>query len=163
MSSAQKKNARNPNLLLPEESEPFRAILEAKYHSTDGNGAEVGRWIGLSGSGISQLLARKTNMSIDTCRRIASKVGKGIYVGLTGNEPPPGMRTIGSDEASRDALTAAARDYKLPPWVVAALYSTVIPESWPSLTPAIVFDLASVWLKWEDRVGSRVRRKVSQS
>lgn len=159
MNPARKKNARNPNVLLPSETVAFRNILEARYDAAD-SGAEVGRWLGLSGSAISQLVAGKTTVSIDTCRRIAEKVGKGLYVGLGGERPPEGMRTVGSDGNSRAALTAAAKEYRLPHWVVEELYRTPIPDSWPSLTPQILFDLAAVWLKWQDRVGSKVREKL---
>lgn len=163
VSSAKKKAARNPNTLLPSEVSGFKKILEDRYRASDDNGAETGRWIGVTGSAISQLWSEKTTMSIDTCRRIAAAIGKRLYLGLAGDEPPEGMRTIGSDAASREALTAAATDFDLPHWVVAELYRTPVPEGWPSLTPQICHDLAAVWIKWQDKVGSRVRKKVTES
>lgn len=153
--------ARNPNTLKPEESEPFRALLENRYRAEDYNGAALGRWLGISGSGISQMINGKTTMSIDTCRRIAAAVGKSLWLGCVGDEPLEGMRTIGSDKASRDALASAAREHKFPPWLTDELSRTPVPEAWPSLNPEFIWDLASIWLKWQGRLGSMVREKAS--
>jgi transcriptional regulator with XRE-family HTH domain len=159
--AAGRKRSRNPNQLTAEEAEPFRLLLEERYQKADSNGAAVGRELGISGSAVSQLLSRRTRLSLDTCRRIAAKLGSGLSLGITGGHAPDeGMRTIGSDPTSMAALEHAAREYELSPWVVAALARTSIPEAWPSLTPAVCHDLAAVWLKWEGKLGSRVRPKA---
>jgi hypothetical protein len=161
VAKAKKQPGRNPNMLPAESARRVRDLLEQIYQANGENGAVTGDLIGISGSAVSQIRSGKTRqISIATAADIARVLGKTLHIGISGDEPPEGMRTIGSDPNSAAALAAAREQYDIKPWIVAVLLRTPIPENWPSLTPEVCLDLASVWEKWEGRLGSRVRQKA---
>ena len=159
-----KKKGRNPNQLPPETAERIKELLNQLYVAHEENGAAVGKVLGITGSAVSQILSGRTRqISITTAQKIAEAVGKTLHISISGEAPTDGVRTIGSDAASAAALAAARREFGIPTWIVALLARTPIPDNWPSLTPQVVLDLASVWEKWEGRLGSRVREKHTQN
>lgn len=151
---------RNPNRLTEEQAAPFLEQLRG-YCDQVGNDAAVAREMKVSKAAVSQLLAGKTRVGVDTAAKIAALVGKQLLLVLAGTAVPEGVRTIGEDPASMAALRAAADQDNLPPWVFSVLAKTPIPPGWPSLTPSFCSQLATIWMGWQGRMGSGVREKVT--